>query len=230
MPLIPSLPCLLDPMTFTFFTVAHWHYFWNLPISSPGTHLLCNLLTHKSLFDLSLQFCFTPVQPLLASFKVFLFSRFFLLFTIQFFYDQSCPGHSSVSSIFSVLLCCTHGGSSDAGHRAVDTPCCSCPSAARENHLPSNSAVTLIFVSFGNSAYCTLIPLSHSCIVLSFPLQWLRPTFSPLAPRSPTPASLPADAPTSHPGRQSHKDSCASFTSTFTLLRSRTCSSIRPSS
>ena len=117
-------------------------------------------------------------------------------------------------------------GSSDAGHRTVDTPCCCCPSAARESHLPSNSC-RLNFVSFGNS-YLHSSPLSHSCIVLSFPLQWLRPTFSPLAPDCPP--LPPQQMPPPLTWRQSHKDSCASFTSAFTLLRSCTCSSSRPSS
>lgn len=94
----------------------------------------------------------------------------------------------SVSSIFSVLLCCTHGGSSDAGHRAVDTPCCSCPSAARENHLPSNSChlnfcLLWKLISAQQSFKSFLYRSLFSSAVAATDL------FTP-GTRSPTPASL----------------------------------------
>ena len=123
MPLIPHTACLLDPMTFTF--LHSGPRTWRNPdMSSPGTHLLCrNLLTHKPLFDLSLQFCFlssaTSPPSHFPGFPSFF--QIFLLFSIQF-----CTTWPVMSWTFPLCLpfslsfpAAPMAGGSDAGHRAV---------------------------------------------------------------------------------------------------------------
>ena len=117
-------------------------------------------------------------------------------------------------------------GSSDAGHRAVDTPCYSCPSAARENHLPSNRCrlnFCLIWklISAQQSFKSFLYRSLFSSVVTTTDLFTPGTRAHPCQPQQMTPPLT---------WRQSHIDSCTSFTSTFTPLRSCAYSSSLPSS
>ena len=103
--------------------------------------------------------------------------------------------------------------SSDAGH-SCDSPCHSCPSAAREDHLPSNRCCLKFCLiwklisaqrSFKSFLYRSLFSSGVAATDLFTPGTRAHPC-------------QPQQMPPPLTWRQGHIDSCASFTSTFTPL------------